>query len=380
MSLIKRMLKRRRKHKNNHSANRCYAIMQNIYLKIMEIQEDSIDLVLATVILTTGSTPQKSGSSVLFNTKGLVSGTIGGGVVENEVHDFALKSILSKKSGYLHFNLSKDVSHKEEAICGGKISVLVDANPLNHLNVFREIGQSMSERIPGVLITMVTDIRKTEVLINRYWMTGSVKPQLPDRFMKKIEPEVMSMLSAPDGYDFRKMELSIPGEEPSPTFFLEPVFPLKHLVIAGAGHIGKVMSHLGKMLDFDVTVIDDRLEFANADNLPDADHIIVKEVGKAIREVEKNCDTYIVIVTRGHSNDADALKPCMGSNAAYVGMIGSRAKTAKMHKDFIEKKWATEEQWNRIFTPIGLEIGSKTVEEIGISIAAQLVMIRNNKI
>jgi len=342
--------------------------------------EKSTDLVLATVISTTGSTPQKPGSSVLFNTKGLVSGTIGGGVVENEVQDFALKKILSKKSGYLHFNLNKDVSNKEEAICGGKISVLVDANPLYHLNVFNEIGKSMSERIPGVLITMVTNVRETEVLVNRYWMTGSTKPQLPGQFMEKIDPEVMSMLATPDGYDFRKMELSIPGEEPSSTFFLEPVFPLKHLVIAGAGHIGKVMSHLGKMLDFDVTVIDDRREFASAENLPDADHIIVKDVGKAMQEVEKNSDTYIVIVTRGHSNDAEALKPCIGSNTAYVGMIGSRAKTAKMHKVFIEKKWAKEEQWSRIFTPIGLEIGSKTVEEIGISIAAQLVMIRNNKI
>ncbi len=354
--------------------------MKNIYLKIVEMLEKNTDLVLATVISTTGSTPQKPGSSVLFNTKGLVSGTIGGGIVENEVQDFALKKILSKKSGYLHFNLNKDVSNKEEAICGGKISVLVDANPLYHLNVFREIWKSMSERIPGVLITMVTNVRETEVLVNRYWMTGSTKPQLPGQFMEKIDPEVMSMLATPDGYDFRKMELSIPGEEPSSTFFLEPVFPLKHLVIAGAGHIGKVMSHLGKMLDFDVTVIDDRREFASADNLPDADNIIIKEVSKAMHEVEKNSDTYIVIVTRGHSNDADALKPCIGSDAAYVGMIGSKAKIAKMHKDFIEKKWATEEQWSRIFTPIGLEIGSKTVEEIGISIAAQLVMIRNNKI
>jgi len=99
-----------------------------------------------------------------------------------------------------------------------------------------------------------------------------------------------------------------------------------------------------------------------------------------MQEIERNNDTFIVIVTRGHNNDAEALKPCIGTGAAYIGMIGSRAKTAKMHKDFIKNKWATEDQWSRIFTPIGLEIGSKTVEEIGISIAAQLVMIRNNKI
>jgi xanthine dehydrogenase accessory factor len=127
-------------------------------------------------------------------------------------------------------------------------------------------------------------------------------------------------------------------------------------------------------------VIDDRNEFANKGNLPDADHIIVRDIGEAMQEIEKNSNTYIVIVTRGHSNDAEALKPCLGSDARYIGMIGSRAKTAKLHNNFVRNNWATEEQWSRIFTPIGLEIGSKTVEEIAISIAAQLVLVRNSHV
>jgi xanthine dehydrogenase accessory factor len=133
------------------------------------------------------------------------------------------------------------------------------------------------------------------------------------------------------------------------------------------------------MLNFEVTVIDDREDFANSENLPDAHHIIVKDIGKAMHEVIKDHKTYIVIVTRGHHNDAEALKPCIGSDAAYIGMIGSRAKTAKMRDEFIRNEWTTEENWNKIYTPIGLKIGSQTVEEIAISIAAQLVMIRNKR-
>jgi len=353
--------------------------MRSIYLQIAEKYPGNTDLVLATVISTTGSTPQKSGSSVSFDKRGLVAGTIGGGMVEKEVQDFAMKSILTKKSCYLHFNLDKDVNFKDEAICGGKISVLVDADPLRNLNIYKEIRRSISDRIPGILITMVKDLHETEVLINRYWMTKDKKPELPDKYMEKIEPEAMRMLSGSDAHDFRKMDIYMSDDISSSTFFLESVVPLKHLVIAGAGHVGKVMSHLGKMLDFEVTVIDDRKEFANEGNLPDADNIIIEDVGKAMQEIEKNRDTYIVIVTRGHSNDAAALKPCVGSDAAYVGMIGSKTKIAKMHKDFIENGWATEETWSKIFTPIGLEIASKTVEEIGISIAAQLIMIRNTK-
>jgi xanthine dehydrogenase accessory factor len=353
--------------------------MKNIYLEIPETRTHLSGLVIATVTEILGSTPQKPGSSALFNKNGLISGTVGGGAVEGKVQEFACKSAVSKESVYLHFSLSKGISHEDEAICGGKISILVDANPVSHLEVFQAIRQSISRRLPGVLITMVTDLTGTQVLINRYWMTQKNKPEMPSEFMGKIEPEVMDMLTSSGRDDFRKLELSIPGEEPTSVFFLELLLPPQHLVIAGAGHIGKVVSHLGKMLDFEVTVIDDRSEYANPDNLPDADHIIVKDIGDAIKNIEKNNNTYIVIVTRGHADDAKALKPCIGSDAGYIGMIGSRAKTAKMHREFIKNKWATEEQWSRIYTPIGLEIGSVTIEEIAMSIAAQLVLVRNKK-
>jgi len=352
--------------------------MKNIYHDFLK-EKGNPGLVIATVVESTGSTPQKPGSSALFASNGLVSGTVGGGVVEAQVQEFAMKRALSHGSAYLQFTLSSDTTNKYEAICGGKISVIVDANPGIHIPVFEALQDSLSGNTPGVLITMVTMLRNESALINRYWMTGESKPHIPDEFMQKIGPEVRDMLTAKVRDDYRKLGLSIPGEEPSSLFFLELMLPLEHLVIAGAGHIGKALSHLGRLLDFEVTVMDDREEYANSERLPDADHVILKDIGEAMTEIEKSSGTYIVIVTRGHSNDAEALKPCIGSDAAYIGMIGSRAKTSKMHEDFIKNKWATEEQWRKIFTPIGLDICSKTVEEIAISIAAELVMIRNKK-
>jgi xanthine dehydrogenase accessory factor len=354
-------------------------IMKNIYLKLLEMQQTGSQLVLATVTETIGSTPQKPGSSAVLENGILVSGTVGGGVVEKRVQECAKSCSESKRSSYLHLFLNNDISLKEEAICGGEIFVLIDANPIIHIPVFNEMQKSLNKREPGVLITMVTRYTEDQVLVNRYWMTGRSKPALPAGFMEKIEPQVKKIISSEDTSDFRQIELSLPGEEPASLFFLEPVFPMPRLIIAGAGHIGKALSHLGEMLDFDVTVIDDRNDYANKVNLPDAANIIVSDIGEAMNRIEKNSDTFIVIVTRGHNDDAGALKPCIGSEAAYVGMIGSKKKIARMHADFIEKKWASEEQWNRIFSPIGLDINSKTVEEIAVSIAAQLVKIRNSK-
>jgi xanthine dehydrogenase accessory factor len=88
-------------------------------------------------------------------------------------------------------------------------------------------------------------------------------------------------------------------------------------------------------------------------------------------------DTFVVIVTRGHNDDAAALKGCIGSKSRYVGMIGSKTKVEKMRRNFIENGWATDEQWRAIHSPVGIEINSKTVEEIAVSIAAELVLVRN---
>jgi len=351
--------------------------MKNIYLTLLKMAPALTCPVIATVTGTVGSTPQKPGSSALFGNDGLITGTVGGGVVEGKVQKFAKICGRTKESGYFHFELDKDISESEEAICGGRISILIDADPLKHESVFKEVEKSLAEREPGVLITKVTVNKERTVQIARYWMTGSNKPDLPASIPEKIKPAITDMLSSANPDDYRQVEILIPGQGYSEDFYLEPVIPLPKLVIAGAGHIGKALSYLGKMLDFEVTVIDDRREYANNDNIPYADHLVVKNIGEAMVEIEKVADTYIVIVTRGHKDDAGALKPCIGSGAAYTGMIGSKGKVAKMHSEFIRMGWATEEQWSRIYAPIGLDIKSKTVEEIAVSIAAQLVLVKN---
>src|SRR5512133_1898751 len=130
--------------------------MKNICLQLLDHYSDTSHLALATVIRTSGSTPQKPGSSMISGMNGVVAGTIGGGVVEGRVQKLAIEAIEKYKSQYHNFNLSNDISKKEEAICGGQISVLIDVNLKNHLPVFRQINSSLEKRIPGVLITMVT--------------------------------------------------------------------------------------------------------------------------------------------------------------------------------------------------------------------------------
>jgi xanthine dehydrogenase accessory factor len=356
-----------------------FRLMKNIYLQIPLNAPDIPDLALATVTRTEGSTPQKPGSSALFSRSGLVAGTIGGGVLEGKVQKIAIDSLNTKEPVYHVFRLDTSIPEGEDALCGGRISILVDPDLVRHKKVFGAIRESSETRIPGVLITLVTGEGDDKILIDRYWATENDRSLIPPELKELIEPEISNLISGTDSYDFRELKIQSEEDKSSRLFFIEPVIPSPRLVIAGAGHIGRALSQIGSMLDFEVTVIDDRPEFANAENIPYANYIINGDIGNAIEKTEKEKDTYIVIVTRGHRDDGNALRACIASDTAYIGMIGSKTKVALMHKEFIEQGWATEEQWRRIFAPIGLDIRSKTVEEIAISIAAQLIEVKNNK-
>jgi len=353
--------------------------MKNIYFLIAETAAAKPGLVLATVTATSGSTPQKPGSSALILDGRLIAGTVGGGIVEGRILDYARNCSGGCESALLRFSLDKETSEPEEAVCGGTLTILVDSSPMAHLAAFTEMKQSIRSGQPGVLITKVIPWNDSSVMIKRCWTTGSGEIPISCNTGVDLLKEVSDMLRAGSSAGYREIEVPVAGEKQPAKVFLEPLFPLPRLVIAGAGHIGRAVSHQGRLLGFEVTVIDDREEFAHPGNLPDADNIIVNDIGETMKEITKDNNTFIVIVTRGHGHDADALRPCIGSPAAYVGMMGSRVKVAKIHEEFITKGWATEEQWKRIHTPIGLALGSQTVEEIAVSIAAQLVMVRRIK-
>ena len=347
--------------------------MRNPYLYLLELQSAGRPVILATVTRAIGSTPQKPGSSALINSEGLITGTVGGGIVEGKIQRMALQSITTGESGYFRFNLNKEARNGEDAICGGQIEILIDASPLDHLFVFNEMKRSLEMKIPGVLMTTVKSILGN-TFIERSWITAKTAVSLNHNGI--LAKEIKRLISDKDPAQYSEFK----QPERERIIFLEPLFPPQQLIIVGAGHIGKALSHIGKLLDFEVTVIDDREEYANPDNLPDADHILVGDIGEVMGEMDFTPDSYIVIVTRGHKDDAKALRKCIVCEAAYIGMIGSRNKVALMHDDFIRKGWAEPREWKNIHAPIGLDIHSKSVQEIAISIAAQLVQVKNAKI
>jgi xanthine dehydrogenase accessory factor len=357
--------------------------MQKIYQKLLDYLKEGKPLALATIVSTKGSSPQVPGVSALFIESALLSGTLGGGVLEARAQDKAIDSIKNRTSCLSNFGLYADISSKEEAICGGEADILFDIAPADNEEVFRLLLESLKKGRSGVLVTSITRITDNQVIISRSWIEkdrifGEKAGNQVLPFKEEIKQSFASgkplFLSARREKEAESLRPE-PGQEQY--IYLEPIQPLSHLIIAGAGHVGQALAHLGTLLDFEVTVIDDRPEFANRLRFPEVEHIIVEDIEKAIRDTPKTADSYFVIVTRGHSQDAEALRACIGSDAAYIGMIGSARKIALMRKDFLDRGWATPSQLDRVHAPIGIDIQSKTVQEIAVSIAAELILIRS---
>ena len=158
--------------------------------------------------------------------------------------------------------------------------------------------------------------------------------------------------------------------------FLEPIKPLPALIIFGGGHISFFLARIGKMVDFHVTIIDDRPEFANTERFPEADETIAEDITSVTQRLDINSSSYIVIVTRGHQKDTQVLQWAVTTPAGYIGMIGSKRKI-KMSFTYLKTKGITQEQLDRVHSPIGLPIGAETPEEIAVSIMAEIIQVRH---
>ncbi|MFB0566304.1 MAG: XdhC family protein [Candidatus Aminicenantaceae bacterium] len=352
--------------------------MKNIHAKLFNLLREKKPLALATIIETKGSTPQVVGASAIFFPEGLLAGTVGGGLLEADTKKKAVQAAKTRTSKIFEFYLEADISSEEGAICGGKARVFIDAFPEKHTDTYEKLHQSVLQRKPGMLATFINVHSDEKISVLRFWIDNKeIAQALPESPLSFFQDEVRNAFMERKPSLLRIKKKIFPHEIKESSLFLEPIFPLPQLVIAGAGHIGQAVAHLGSLLDFEVAVIDDRPEFANKERLPDTDYIIVDEIARAIKNFPVSSDTYIVIVTRGHRYDGEALRECIASDAAYIGMIGSTRKIKLMRKEFLEQGWASPQQFDRVYAPIGIDINSKTVEEIAVSITAQLVLIRS---
>jgi xanthine dehydrogenase accessory factor len=318
--------------------------MTNIFQEAVKLLDAHEPFVLAFLVDHKGSTPQKRGAKAIFLRDGRCIGTLGGGCLEMEAKRRAIQALEKREASLFKLVLDNDFGWDDGLICGGAVEVFMEPRPELHAEVWRALTQPPREAM-----------------------------------------ELRLTISSPDPRDVGQVAyrpssiLHSPSSTPETREYREMVRPKPVLLIAGAGHVGHATAKIAAMMDFDVVVVDDRASYANKERFPEAGQIIVAPPADAVRSFPITEDTYLCVITRGHRNDAQVLRECIASTAAYIGMIGSKRKIRKIFDEFLHEGIATEKQLKRIHAPIGLDIGSETVEEIALSIVAQLVQVRAQK-
>ncbi len=340
----------------------------DVHRKAVEFAERGREFAVALVLKAEGSTPRKAGAKAVIDENGSIWGTVGGGKVEAECQRRAIEACKTKRPVIFDFYLEGAAATDDAPICGGTMRILIDPTAAKGRTTYSQVAEALQTRERGVLLTTIRTVKETEVTAQ--WFA---EKSIPSDASFPGSEAIRSCLA-------RETPQLFVEDSASPAarleVFVEPVIPKPLLLIVGAGHIGQALALQATLIGFDVVVMDDRPEFTNPALFPDGVTTRCGDIAEEVANFPVAGDTYIVVVTRGHKHDAEALKACIHAPAAYIGMIGSRRKVALIRKDFIETGVATEEEFDRVFAPIGLDIGAVTVPEIATSITAQLIAVR----
>lgn len=339
--------------------------VDNIYSKLVSLIDANTPFAFAAVATATGSTPQKAGAKAIFEPSGAIHGTLGGGCLEAESRRRALDALDKGTPILFDLRLDDDYGWDDGLICGGNVQVFIDPAPAKNRGAYEHAATLIREGRRGVLIVLAEG---NEDLVGgaECWQEGTPVPagigvngEQVQACLEKARPQLL---------------LSDGG-----SYYLEPIERTPTLLIAGGGHVGQATARVASWLGFNVVVVDDRPAFTEPSLYPDGVHTICGDIPKEIAAFPINSTTYVLIVTRGHRHDGVVLKECIHSPAAYIGMIGSRRKVHIIRKGFMEDGIATAEDFERVHAPVGLDIGALSVEEIAVSIIAELVAVRRKK-
>ena len=305
--------------------------MQTIFSKLLYEMEKQHDTVLATIIRESGSTPRGAGAQMLVNAQGPQAGTIGGGNVENLSIIHAQELIARKRGDVREYKLHRSETEDIGMVCGGDVTVLFTFIRASDAS-WRALASSLLERIA------------------------------------KYQPCYLSLpLTGQSGY--------LTDEPPKDGAFSLPVAIGERALLFGAGHCALALAPVLKSIGFRVTVFDDRADLVTKERFPAAESLICGDFGHIAQYITTEPEDYIVIMTSGHTHDFEVQEQILRRPAAYVGVIGSRAKTASVNAR-LRAAGVDEAAIASLHTPVGGAIKAVTPAEIAVSIAGEMIYER----
>ncbi len=317
---------------------------------------------LVTVIGTQGSVPRHAGSKMLVRRTGEIVGTVGGGRGEAMALDAALRSIEEKCSRTITVEMQGVEAEGPNMVCGGTGTMLVEYVP--DIMPYSSAYQALEAGRRTVLV------KKLE------GMAGGAAGVVSMAVLEESGPP-------PCGFELDQqaaafcMATGRPLLSEENGLFYDPVFPQEKLLILGGGHVGQALAAIAAGLDFEVTVVDDRQDFAAPGRFPPAVRTVCAGYTDAIKAFPFDSATYTVIVTRGHLFDLECIRGVLARTYRYAGFIGS-ARKAKLLRAQAASDGFDKARVDALHAPIGLDIAAETPAEIAVSILGEIVAVRRN--
>ena len=336
--------------------------MNEILTTIIDTLRQDRQAVFCGIVESSGSAPRTSGARMLVLPDGSIRGSVGGGPVEGASVTKALKMIDGDDAHrFLSFDLNSASAAEAGMVCGGAVKVLLQRVVPEQRGFFEKLRDMYLERQRPALVTVMRD---GAAPVLGMW---SASAGLEGVSLSGTAAAELSRKAAKARQNFRM-------EDGDATVFAEPLIAPTVLHIVGAGHVALATSRVAAFAGFEVVVMDDRADFANAERYPEAREVRVLENFEGCLK-DLGPDDYVVIVTRGHLHDRDVLAQALRTGAGYIGMIGSRSKRDAVYRSLLDSGYV-QADIDRVFCPIGMPIGADTPEEIAVSIVGEMIRVR----
>ena len=352
-----------------------------MYRKVRQLLEEGETLAVATIVSTLGSTPREVGAQMVITASGEILGTVGGGCGEAEVVREAVQVIRSRKPAMVKVELMDDIESNSPAVCGGILNVFVDP----WWDAPAAIGPRLADALmlverdgAAAVVATVVDAGncpdaatgdKCAIRDGAISVSSIRNQELLQAVLHEAETRLCHEKCS-------QVTLTLPGTGSSAEVFFEVITAMRKVIIVGAGHLAIPLVKFAKILGFHITVLDDRVIYANRERFPDADEVLAGDMAETLRGIEITPQTYIVLITRGHQFDEPCLREIIHSPAKYIGMIGSKRRIKACFIRFRDEDGIPEELLKRVYAPIGLDIRAESPEEIALSIISEMVKVR----
>jgi len=345
----------------------------NNFLKILECQSQGKQTALATVVWKQGSALRSVGAKMAISSEMEMSGSVSGGCVEGAVVQEALKVMKSGQAVVLEYGIADETAWSVGLACGGSIKVLVqkvepgEKSGLNSFQIERMI-ELLKGGVPFATIVGLSQANVGSFVlfindeINFSGADGCVDKHLRDEVKRMAETESSGIVKIDGG-----------------AVFVDIYAPLPRLIAIGAVHIALPLTQMAQIAGFSTVVIDPRKAFNSEARFPHVGQQLLIWPDEGLREVGLNANDYVLLLTHDDKLDLPALEMALDSEVKYIGMLSSRQARDKRF-ELMKEKGYSQEQLERVHSPVGLDIGARSQEEIALSILAEMTAVRYGKL